>query len=206
MVVIKHYKPAALHQAIEHVRAGGLIAFPTDTVYGLGCGLYNSTGILRLYEIKGREPGKAIPVLFAEMDQIEEVASGFSKGAVHLAESNWPGPLTLVVNKNPAIPVELTTLPTVGIRIPNHSFARAILRACGPMAVTSANLSGQTSAVTAEEVISQLGESDVLLIDGGKCPGGSSSTVVDCTGEEPVILREGPISASTIRAIWHQGR
>lgn len=206
MVVIKHYKPAALHQAIEHVRAGGLIAFPTDTVYGLGCGLYNPQGILQLYEIKGREPGKAIPVLFADMEQIEEVASGFSKGAVHLAESNWPGPLTLVVNKNPAIPVELTPLPTVGIRIPNHSFARALLRACGPMAVTSANLSGQISAVTAEEVIAQLGESDVLLIDGGKCPGGSSSTVVDCTGEEPVILREGPISASAIRAIWHQGR
>ncbi len=205
MLVIKHDKPAALHQAIEHVRAGGLIAFPTDTVYGLGCGLYNSPGIVRLYEIKGREPGKAIPILFADLDQIEEITSGLSQGAIHLAESNWPGALTLVVPKHPSIPPELTALPTVGIRMPNHSFARALLRACGPMAVSSANLSGQPSAVTAEEVISQLGDSDMLLIDGGRCPGGSSSTVVDCTGDEPVILREGPISASIIRTIWHQG-
>ncbi len=206
MLVIKHTQPAALHQAIEHVRAGGLIAFPTDTVYGLGCGLFNAVGILRLFEIKGRESTKAIPVLLADMDQIEQISPSLPTGAIHLAESMWPGALTLVVKKHPSIPPELTQLPTVGIRMPNHSFARALLRACGPMAVTSANQSGQSSAVTAEEVIAQLGESDCLLIDGGRCPGGFSSTVVDCTGEVPIILREGPITAATIRAIWHQAR
>jgi len=206
MIILKHTQPAAIHQAIEHVRAGGLIAFPTDTVYGLGCGLFNTQGILRLYEIKGRDSAKAIAVLLADMDQIDKVTTELSRGAVRLAESCWPGALTLVVPKNPAIPMELSTLPTVGVRMPDHSFARALLRACGPMAVTSANLSGQASAVTAEEVNTQLGGHVPLLIDGGRCAGGTSSTVVDCTGPEPIVLREGPISQETIQAIWHQVR
>lgn len=206
MVILKHTQPSALHQAIEHVKSGGLVAFPTDTVYGLGCGLFNSQGILQLYDIKGRDSAKAIAVLLADTDQIDRVTAGMPKGAIRLAESCWPGALTLVVNKNPAIPVELSSLPTVGIRMPDHSFARALLRACGPMAVTSANLSGQPSAVTGDEVIAQLGEQLTLLIDGGRCAGGTSSTVVDCTGAEPEILREGPISAQTVQAIWHQSR
>jgi len=206
MIILKHTQPAAIHQAIEHVRAGGLIAFPTDTVYGLGCGLFNTQGILRLYEIKGRDSAKAIAVLLADMDQIDKITTELSRGAVRLAESCWPGALTLVVPKNPAIPMELSTLPTVGVRMPDHSFARALLRACGPMAVTSANLSGQASAVTAEEVNTQLGGQVPLLIDGGRCAGGTSSTVVDCTGHEPIVLREGPISQETIQAIWHQAR
>ncbi len=202
--IYKQHEAAALHQAIEHVRSGGILVFPTDTVYGLGCGLFSPAGILSLYQIKGRESEKAIAVLLADLEQMDQVAAALNAGAFHLAERFLPGPLTLVVTKQPGIPRELSTLPTVGVRIPNHPFARALLRACGPMAVTSANLSGQPSATSVTEVVQQLGDKVPLAIDGGQSPGGQSSTVVDCTGDAPVILREGPVSETDIRRVWFQ--
>lgn len=202
--IYKQHEGAALHQAIEHIRSGGVLVFPTDTVYGLGCGLFSISGIKYIYEIKGRDIEKAIAVLLADLDQIELVADSLSPGAFHLAERFLPGPLTLIVKKQPGVPSELSSLSTIGIRIPNHPFARALLRACGPMAVTSANLSGQPSSTSITDVIRQLGELIPMIIDGGQSPGGQSSTVVDCAGDEPLILREGPITISDIRKVWFQ--
>lgn len=202
--VYKQHEGAALHQAIEHVRSGGLIVLPTDTVYGLGCGVFSVSGIKTIYQLKGREAEKAIAVLLADLEQIDIVAGPCLPGTYHLVERFLPGPLTLVVKKQPGLPVELSTLPTVGIRIPNHPFARALLRACGPMAVTSANLSGHPSSTNITEVIKQFGEQIPMIIDGGQSPGGQSSTVVDCTSEEPRILREGPITITDIQKVWFQ--
>ncbi|MBI4732196.1 MAG: L-threonylcarbamoyladenylate synthase, partial [Chloroflexi bacterium] len=118
--------------------------------------------------------------------------------ALTLAARYWPGPLTLVIPKHPALPEAVSAAPTVGVRVPDHAAARALLQAAGPLAVTSANLSGRSSASTAEEVLAQLGGRIPLILDGGKTPGGVPSTVVDCLGAEPKILREGPISSLEI--------
>jgi L-threonylcarbamoyladenylate synthase len=200
--MIKESQPAALHRAMEVVKSGGVIVFPTDTVYGLGCSLFRPEGIARLYSIKGRDTSKAIAVLLADLDQVELVAKDLDARALKLASCYWPGALTIVVKKHPSIPEVLSALPTVGIRIPNHPFARALIRAVGPMAVTSANLAGQPSGTTIPDILAQLGDIVDLLIDGGKSAGGLSSTVVDCTGSEPVVLREGPIRQSEILHIW----
>jgi L-threonylcarbamoyladenylate synthase len=201
--ILKTSQPETLSQAIRQVQAGKVIVIPTDTVYGLGCSLFNPDGISRMYSMKGRDSAKAIAVLLADPDQIDQVTLNLDERAKRLAEVFWPGALTLVVNKNPAIPEILSSLPTVGIRIPDDNFTRALIRAVGPMAVTSANLAGQASSTTVQEALDQLGEQVEVYVDGGKTPGGMSSTVVDCTGAEPVVLREGPVSVSGILQIWN---
>ena len=118
--------------------------------------------------------------------------------AKKLAERFWPGPLTVVLPKHIGLPDSVSATNTVGVRVPDHSVARSVLRASGPMAVTSANLSGQPSPSTAEEVFAQLNGRISLIIDGGKTPGGVPSTVVDCTGLQPIIVRQGPISLNQI--------
>jgi L-threonylcarbamoyladenylate synthase len=184
----------ALGQAEELLRAGGLVAFPTDTVYGLGAMLFDAQAIEQLYIVKGRDAAKAIAVLVGDEGGLAQVAKALSAVAARLARRFWPGPLTLVVAAHPALPANLSPLPTVGVRMPDHPVALALLRRTGPLAVTSANLSGEPSATTAEEVLAQLNGRIPLILDGGKTPGGLPSTVVDCTGSELVILRPGPIS------------
>lgn len=187
-------EPQALSRALETLQAGGMVAFPTDTVYGLGALIQLPESIQALYAVKGREAAKAIPVLLGSPDQVDWVAMPVSAMARRLADKFWPGPLTLVVPKRPDLPVELSLHPTIGVRMPNHPVALALLRVTGPLAVTSANLSGEASAVTAQEVVAQLGGRIELILDGGSTPGGISSTVVDCSGHNPVILRQGQIS------------
>jgi len=118
---------------------------------------------------------------------------------LQLATRFWPGPLTLVVPKHPDLPEAVSASQTVGVRVPDHPAARVLLRAAGPLAVTSANRSGEASPVTAKEVMEQLGGRIPLIIDGGRTPGGIPSTVVNCLGIEPVILREGPLTAGQVR-------
>jgi L-threonylcarbamoyladenylate synthase len=118
--------------------------------------------------------------------------------ALTLAAHFWPGPLTLVIPKHPDLPEAVSATSTVGVRVPDHAAARALLQASGPLAATSANLSGQPSPSTAEEVRAQLGGRIPLILDGGRTPGGVPSTVVDCLGAEPKVLREGPISSQEI--------
>jgi L-threonylcarbamoyladenylate synthase len=197
--VVRASDPSALHRALDVLRGGGLVAFPTDTVYGLGALAFESAAALRLYQAKEREAEKAIPVLLSGVGDLDAVASA-SAMARRLAEKFWPGPLTLVVVKRPELPSVVAPADTVGVRVPDHPVALHLLRAAGPLAVTSANRSGSPSPRTADEVRAELGGRIELILDGGECPGGRSSTVVDCTRESPLILREGPITLGQIEA------
>ncbi len=188
------HHPEALSRALLTLQSGMLVAFPTDTVYGLGALAFDAHAIESIYAVKDRPAEKAIPILIGDIHDLDKVTLSLPPLAAKLAARFWPGALTLVVPKNPALPDIVSAAPTVGVRVPNHPVARALLKAAGPMAVTSANLSGQPSPTTAEEVMRQLNGRIPLVLDGGETPGGLSSTVVDCLGPEPVILRVGPIS------------
>lgn len=190
--------PQAVERAAQVLETGGLVAFPTDTVYGLAASAFSEEAIDKLFEAKGRETTKAIAVLLGDLDQLPRMTPGLSTPARQLAEHYWPGPLTLVVNRVPGLPENLSPLPTIGLRIPDHPFALALLRCTGPLATTSANQSGMANALTAEEVLRQLDGQIDLVIDGGRTPGGVPSTVVDCTGEQLRVLREGPIPPSEL--------
>ncbi|MGD2027392.1 MAG: L-threonylcarbamoyladenylate synthase [Anaerolineales bacterium] len=183
----------ARQKAHALLRTEGTVAFPTDTVYGLGADAFSTPAILKLFEIKQRSYNQAIAVLLGDPDQLGMVTENPNRAAMELAEQHWPGALTLVVPRHPNMPEILSPEPTLGVRIPDHPAALALLRLAGPLAVTSANLSGQPNTTTAQEVLAQLDGKIDLLLDGGKIPGGTPSTVVDMTGERPVVLRQGPI-------------
>lgn len=191
-----------LRRAAALLRAGELVAFPTDTVYGVGAVAWDAAAVAKLYVAKLRAADKAIPVLLADPVDLALVAVDLTAAAMRLAERFWPGPLTLVAPKAPAVPDEVTAGgQTVAVRIPDHDMARALIRLAGaPLATTSANLSGQPSPVTAQDVAAQLTGRVALILDGGPCPGGLPSTVVDVTGPAPRILRPGPITLEQILA------
>jgi L-threonylcarbamoyladenylate synthase len=195
-------KPAAFERAVALLRAGELVAFPTDTVYGVGAVAWDAAAVAGLYTAKLRPGDKAIPILLADPADIEQVARDLPPAARRIAEAFWPGPLTLVVPKAARVPDEVTAGgDTVAVRIPDHDLARDLIRAVGaPLATTSANLSGQPSPVTAQDVAAQLSGRIPFILDGGPCPGGVASTVVDLTGPSPVVLRPGPITLEQILA------
>ena len=194
--------PRAVSQALAVLRAGGLVAFPTDTVYGLGALAYNYQAVERLFKSKERSPSKAIAVLIGEIRQLSKVASQVTPAALFLARRFWPGALTLVVPGHPDLPRNLSPQPTIGVRMPDHAFASALLRRAGPLATTSANLSGGANPRNAQDVLAQLEGRVELIIDGGEAPGGIPSTVVDCTQDPPIILREGMIKEDAIQALF----
>jgi L-threonylcarbamoyladenylate synthase len=198
--LISATQPDAIEQALRILRAGGLAAFPTDTVYGVGALAFDGPAVEAIYAAKDRPVEKAIPVLLADAADLDKVAVDIPPMARILAARFWPGPLTLVVPKQPRLPESVSATETVAVRIPDHPVARALLRAAGPMAVTSANRSGQPSPVDAEEVMRQLNGRIPLVLDGGLTPGGVPSTLVDCLGAEPVLLREGPFTKEQILA------
>jgi L-threonylcarbamoyladenylate synthase len=183
-----------IQSALDVLQNGGIVAFPTDTVYGVGAFAFDNAAIESIYAAKDRPVEKAIPILIADLSDLEKVADDIPDMALRFAERFWAGPLTCIVPKKQTLPPAVSATSTVAVRIPDHPDARALLRAAGPMAVTSANLSGQPSPSTAQEVYDQLNGRIPLILDGGRTPGGVPSTLVDCTGEQPVILREGPIS------------
>ena len=190
-------------QAATLLQAGELVAFPTDTVYGVGAKPWDRGAVGKLYVAKLRSLDKAIPILLADPADLDQVARDVSPAAHRLAERFWPGPLTIVVRRSAQVPDEVTAGgDSVAVRVPDHPLARALIRAAGaPLATTSANLSGGPSPVTAHEVWAQLAGRVAMILDGGRCPGGVASTVVDLTGSFPVILRHGPISLEEILAI-----
>ncbi len=192
---------SAIDQALEVLKSGGLVAFPTDTVYGLGVFVTDAKAIEAIYRAKDRPMEKAIPVLIGSTDDVHRVARSFPEMARKLGEAFWPGAITLIVPKILTLPEAISATDTVGVRVPDHPVARSLLNAAGPMAVTSANLSGKPSPTTAQEVFSQLSGRIDLILDGGQTPGGISSTVLDCTGSKPILLREGPISLEAIQAV-----
>lgn len=194
--------PKAIPTASDMIRAGGLVAFPTDTVYGLAADLRNEKAINNLFTAKGREMNKAIAVLVGSVEQLEEITPGLSEPAKILAARFWPGALTLVVSRRHELPDVLSVLPTIGVRMPDHAFAIRFLTQVGPLAVTSANISGADNPLSAMDVLEQLGGKVDLILDGGRCPGGIPSTVVDCTVPDVKILRQGAIpSEEILRAV-----
>jgi L-threonylcarbamoyladenylate synthase len=188
-----------IKKGVKILQKGGVIAFPTDTVYGLGANAFNPTAVEMIYEIKNRPRYQQFPLLIADVKQLTALAEPIPEIAWFLARRFWPGGLTLVLSKKDSVPAYLASRPTIAVRIPNHPVCLALIQHLGnPLIGTSANISGQPAALTAEEVRQQLGEKIDLIINGGKCPGGKESTIVDITHEPPVILRQGIIPSHEI--------
>jgi len=191
----------SLQRAAGLLRAGQLVAFPTDTVYGVGALAFDAASVAAIYLAKQRPPEKAIPVLIADEADLPRIAVSAPDMARKLMAHFWPGGLTLVLPKRPDVPEIVSADRTVAVRIPDLDLARALMRLTGPLAVTSANRSGQPSPVTASEVMAQLGGRIAAVLDGGSCPGGIPSTVVNCVASPPRVARQGAISLAALRAI-----
>ncbi len=192
-----------VERGISILRVGGIVAFPTDTVYGLGACISNRQAVERVYQVKQRPPEMALPLLLADASQIAALAEPVPPVAWQLIRSFLPGALTLVLHRSESAPDIVTAGgSTVAVRIPDHPIPIALIRGLGtPVIGTSANLSGRPSPLTASEVRSQFGDKIDLVIDGGRCSAGKESTVVDVTGEIPVVLREGVISGEELRQV-----
>ena len=192
-----------VEKGISILKQGGIVAFPTDTVYGLGACADIDQAVERIYQIKERPRNMALPLLLDDISQISEVAHPVPQIAWLLARSFLPGALTLVLHKSASVPdIIAAGGETVAVRVPNHPVPRRLVEGVeAPIVGTSANLSGKPSALTADEVYSQFGDRIDLVIDGGRCPGGKESTIVDVTGETPVVLREGAISREELEQV-----
>ena len=199
--------PLSINQQVDRgislLKRGGIVAFPTDTVYGLGAAANAPQAVARVYEVKKRPASMPLPLLLAHVSQIGDVAEPVPPLVWLLAEKFMPGALTLVLPKSSSV-LDIVTAGgmTVAVRIPAHPVPVALIEGLGtPLLGTSANLSGRPSALTAGEVSSQLGGKVDLVIDGGRCPGGRESTIVDVTGEVPVVLREGAVALSELKQV-----
>jgi L-threonylcarbamoyladenylate synthase len=194
---------ATIAQAAELLRNGGLVAFPTETVYGLGANALNRDAVRKIFDAKGRPANNPVIVHVADGLRLAQVAENIPDIAFRLAERFWPGPLTLVLPRSSDLPEEVSGGgPTVAVRIPAHPIAQALLTAARiPVAAPSANRSTGLSPTTAAHVASSLGDSLDLILDGGACPGGIESTVLDITTSPPRILRPGPVTAMMIEKI-----
>jgi L-threonylcarbamoyladenylate synthase len=197
-------EPDTLARALALLRAGEAIAFPTDTVYGIGAAALDAAAVLRLYAIKRRPYTQAIPLLIADAADLTSVAAEAPPTALRLARL-WPGALTLVLPAAPDLPPELLAGgATVAVRLPDHAWLRALIRALGgPLAATSANLHGGHDPQTAQDVAAQLGSALPLIADGGPTPGPVPSTIVDCAAGELRLLRAGALAWERIDAALH---
>lgn len=196
-----------IDKGIQILKRGGVIAFPTDTVYGLGADAFRSKAVERIYEIKKRPTHLPFPLLIGDVEQLVVLAARpLPEIALFLARRFWPGGLTLVVPKAAHLPGYLGNT-NIAVRVPAHPICLALIQAINnPLIGTSANISGKPSVVTAGEVRQQLGNEVDLIIDGGRCPGGGESTVVDVTGGGAVILRHGIIPGDEINRVAQEYR
>ncbi len=206
---------AQIDRAVEVLLGGGVVAFPTDTVYGVGALPTKEAAIDRIYSMKGRPRTRALIIHVHEREAMSAIADNVPEYARQLAEAFWPGALTLVLSRTEAVPAYVTgERPTVGLRMPNHPIATRLLRALNErsdatvgIAAPSANRFGDTPAATAQEVVARLGapgsgdSSPDMILDGGACPGKVPSTILDCTGEWPRVLRRGATSVQAIEEI-----
>jgi len=186
--------------AVEIIRAGGVVAYPTETFYGLGVDALNQKAIKKVFTIKRRSFAQPLLILIPEQDYLPRYVTEVSEKARRLMEHFWPGPLTMVFSASPQLPSILTAgTKKIAIRISPHPIARALTSAfAGPLTSTSANISGEQSPATAKEVFSHLGGIIDLIIDGGKTPGQMPSTIVDVTFSPPQLVREGVVPFSEI--------
>lgn len=195
--------PSNRSVAAALLRDSGVVAYPTDTVYGLGAAVYDRQAVLTLFALKGRDRSQGVPVLIAAESQLAEVAAELPDAAHALAERFWPGALTLIVHRNPRLPSLVTGgAEGVAVRLPDHPCPRALVSALGaPITGTSANRHGGTEPTSAGEVQRQLGESLRLVLDGGPSAGGVPSTIVDVTAPTPRLVRAGAIGLEELRAV-----
>jgi L-threonylcarbamoyladenylate synthase len=196
-------EPEAIRRARRLLLSGEVVAFPTDTVYGVGAHALRPEAVAALYKVKNRPTSKAIPILVAQAEDVARVARQVPAIAWELAERFWPGGLTLVLPRAEMVPPIVTAGgDTVAIRCPDHPVPLTLADAIGaPLAATSANLSGQPSPTTARQVEEQLGGRVPLIIDGGECPGGVPSSVVDLSLSPPCLLREGAIPVEALLSV-----
>lgn len=199
--------PETCGEAIENIRSvlnsGGVIAFPTDTFYGLGADPFNPEALLKIFQIKQRPADNPLLVLIHSRDSLEILTSEVTDNAQLLMDHFWPGLLTLVFKASPQVPKELTAgKGTIGIRLPGHPFTQNLLQELGqPLTAPSANISGEREPVTAQEVAKTLGDKLDLIVDGGPAPGGKLSTVLDTTTDPPTLIREGAVSRGELETL-----
>ena len=193
---------AGLAAAATAVRSGRLVVLPTDTLYGLGADAFSSASVRSLLAAKGRGPDMPVPVLVGSWSTIDGLVTSVPAAARELLEAFWPGGLSLVLPHAPSLTWDLgVTRGTVMLRMPLHPVALELLRDVGPMAVSSANISGRPPATTVGEAVDQLGGSAAVYLDGGPCRMGVASTIVDLTGDEPRVLRVGAVSLAEVAAV-----
>lgn len=194
-------REAALDAASRAVRLGRLVVLPTDTVYGVGADAFDPDAVARLLAAKGRGREMPPPVLVATVGTLEALATRVPSYVAPLVERFWPGALTIVCHQQPSLQWDLgDTRGTVAVRMPDHAVARELLDRTGPLAVSSANLSGSPAALDADAAIEMLGEAVAVVVDAGASPGGVASTIVDATGERPRLLRLGAIPVADLDA------
>lgn len=194
-----------IEKGVKILQSGGVIAFPTDTVYGLAADAFNPRAVARIYEIKNRPKHLQLPLLFAQVERLTILANPIPEIAWFLARRFWPGGLTLVLRRADLVPAHLAHEPTIAVRVPDHPVPLALIQRLGnPIVGTSANISGRAAALTAEQVRQQLEGRIDFIIDGGRCPGGKESTVVDVGSQPPTILRQGIIASHEIDQAYEE--
>ncbi|UCM90511.1 L-threonylcarbamoyladenylate synthase [Streptomyces marincola] len=191
-----------LREATAAVRRGDLVVLPTDTVYGIGADAFNTTAVADLLDAKGRGRGVPSPVLVGSPNTLHGLVTDFSELAWELVDAFWPGALTLVARHQPSLTWDLgETRGTVAVRMPLHPVALELLKEFGPMAVSSANLTGQPAPQTCDAAQDMLGDSVAVYLDGGPTPDTVPSSIVDVTGQVPVLLRAGAVSEEELRKV-----
>jgi L-threonylcarbamoyladenylate synthase len=195
-------RPVGIASAISALKGGRLVVLPTDTVYGIGADAFDGAAVAALLSAKGRGRDMPVPVLVGSWHTIDGLVYSVPESARQLIRAFWPGALSLVVQQAPSLQWDLgDAAGTVMLRMPLHPVAIELLREVGPMAVSSANISGRAAAVTAADARDQLGDQVEVYLEAGPSAEGSASTIVDLTGAQPRILREGPITAAAIAAV-----
>ena len=204
MVYLSLEDNRALDNAVSTLQHGGVISFPTDTVYGIGASLEYPNALRRIYDIKGRSAAKPLPILISRIEMLDKLSPDVDESLVELAEQFWPGALTIVIPAADHLPAEVKAADnTIGVRLPNHSIPLTIAeRAGGAIATTSANLSGQDAALAASTIQEVFGAAIDVVLDGGFAPQENPSTVIRVTDGDIVVLREGAVSAEDIRRAW----
>jgi L-threonylcarbamoyladenylate synthase len=205
VVVLDRAAPGAIDWTAERIASGGVVAIPTDTVYGVAASMAHAAALDRIYEIKGRPDRMPLPVLVSSIDALSHLVE-LDDAVIPLLDAFWPGPLTVVLPASTRVPMRaLGPGNTVGVRLPNHPIAIEVIeKSGGAIACTSANRTGEEPASTATEVAESIGEKLDLILDGGKSPGGVASTVVAVDGLTLRFIREGAISMTEVIRIWDE--
>jgi tRNA threonylcarbamoyl adenosine modification protein (Sua5/YciO/YrdC/YwlC family) len=195
-------RETAIEAAARAVQRGGLVVLPTDTVYGIGADAFDHAAVQALLDAKGRGREMPPPVLISAVTTLAALATNLSSYVDALTEAFWPGPLTLVCEQQPSLTWDLgETRGTVAVRMPDHEVALALLERTGPLAVSSANLSGQPAATEAAAAAGMLGDSVEVVLDGGPSPKGEASTILDVRASQPRLLRLGAVSVAELNDV-----